>query len=55
MHRKSLSDLIHIVRLELEKGPAADEVVIRDAYEQISEIMEIPVEEVEETIEKRPL
>ena len=52
MHRKSLSDLIHIVRLELEKGPAADEVVIRDAYEQISEIMEIPVEEVEETIEK---
>ena len=52
MHRKSLSDLIHIVRIELEKGPAADEEAVQKAYNQISEIMEIPVEEVEATFEK---
>ena len=52
MHRKSLSDLIHTVCLERDKGPAADEAAIQDAYEQISEIMEIPVEEVEATLEK---
>ena len=46
-----LSDLIHIVRIELEKGPAADEEAVQDAYEQIGEIMEIPVEEVAETLE----
>lgn len=44
--------LIHTVRLELEKGPAADEEAIQDAYKQIAAIMEISVEEVEKTIEK---
>jgi hypothetical protein len=52
MHRKSLSDLIHIVCLERDKGPAADEETVQKAYNQISEIMEIPVEEVEATFEK---
>ena len=47
-----LSDLIHIVRIELDKGPATDEEAVQDAYKQISAIMEIPVEEVEEPIEK---
>lgn len=46
-----IADLIHIVPLELEKGPAADEEDIRDAYKRISELMEIPVEEVEDTLE----
>jgi len=47
-----IAELIRIVRLEREKGTQADEAAIRDAYEQISEIMEIPVEEVEKPIEK---
>lgn len=46
-----ITELIRIVRLEREKGTQADETAIRDAYEQISEIMEIPVEEVEEILD----
>ena len=46
-----IAELIRIVRLEREKGTQADEAVIRDAYEQISEIMEIPVEEVEKILD----
>ena len=47
-----IADLIHTVRIERDKSPTADEEAIQDAYKQISAIMEIPVEAVEETLEK---
>jgi hypothetical protein len=48
-----VAELMRIVRAERAKGNCGDEEAVQDCFDQISEIMGIPRDEVEETIEAK--